>query len=101
MSMEARDIAHHTTSLSIVRSSPTAVASESVSSIVVSRLTQPVAYRTCALCWVGPCQLVGAVHRRAEPVSTAKPICSRCLVTFEMVAVQFGHHLRMRLDMWP
>ena len=71
-------------------------------SLVVARLPRDSARRgTCALCWAGPCQLAGSVRR--EPVdqfddAAERGICSRCLVTLEMLAVQFEPQLQLRVD---
>ena len=68
-------------------------------SLVVSRLDPVhVVYGTCTLCWTGPCELAGSVRTRTPADSTEKTICSRCLVTFEMLAVQFEPNLRLRVD---
>jgi hypothetical protein len=66
--------------------------------LVVSRIESNTVHAVCALCWVGPCQLLGEVRERSEPAAAARPICSRCLVTLEMLAVQFGHGLRLQVD---
>jgi hypothetical protein len=69
--------------------------------LVVSRFDVATAARgTCALCWSGPEQLAGAVHRRGSTATddAAKGICSRCLVTLEMLAVQFEPHLRLQIE---
>jgi len=72
-------------------------------SLVVYRVdSAQTTYGTCALCWAGPCQLAGSVRRR-DPAdraaeSTEQAICSRCLVTLEMLAVQFEPNLRLRVD---
>jgi hypothetical protein len=58
--------------------------------LVVSRLDSELGRDTCSLCWVGPSPLAGTVRKLWEPDASARLICSRCLVTLEMLAVQFG-----------
>jgi hypothetical protein len=41
------------------------------------------------------------VRERSAPDSRPKPICRRCLVTLEMLAVQFGADLRLQLETPP
>jgi hypothetical protein len=71
-------------------------------SLLVSRFSSDSElHGTCALCWAGPCQLAGSVRR--HPVNSLddaaeRGICSRCLVTLEMLAVQFEPQLRLRVD---
>lgn len=72
-------------------------------SLVVSRLERAHSrYGTCALCWAGPCPLDGSLRREesANPGAETheQSICSRCLVTLEMLAVQFEPNLRLRVD---
>jgi hypothetical protein len=68
-------------------------------SLVVSRLDRAhVTYGTCSLCWAGPGELAGSVQRHAPTDGTEQAICSRCLVTLEMLAVQFEPNLRLRID---
>jgi hypothetical protein len=50
----------------------------------------------CALCWSGPGPLAGSVRQHNE--DTLRAICSRCLVTLEMLAVQFDPQLRLRIE---
>jgi hypothetical protein len=69
--------------------------------LVVSRFDVTAAARgTCALCWSGPEQLAGSVHRRGSVFTEddAKGICNRCLVTLEMLAVQFEPELRLQIE---
>jgi hypothetical protein len=65
--------------------------------VVVSREAQPV-HAACALCWVGPSALPGAVRERAAMDSPPRFICGRCLVTLEMLAAQFGSDLRLQVE---
>jgi hypothetical protein len=69
------------------------------STIVVERTGPDSAdHGTCALCWTGPGPLAGSVRRdTANPVEF-RAICSRCLVTLEMLAVQFGFQLRLQVE---
>jgi hypothetical protein len=68
-------------------------------SLVVSRVDRAhVVYGTCSLCWTGPCELAGNVQRHLLADATEQAICSRCLVTLEMLAVQFEPNLRLRVD---
>jgi hypothetical protein len=69
--------------------------------LVVSRFDGATAPRgTCALCWSGPEQLAGSVHRRGSAATNddSKGICNRCLVTLEMLAVQFVPQLRLQIE---
>jgi hypothetical protein len=69
--------------------------------LVVSRFDiTTVEHGTCALCWSGPGQLAGSVHRRGSAATDddARGICSRCLVTLEMLAVQFEPQLRLQIE---
>jgi hypothetical protein len=63
------------------------------STIVVTRLGAGAAFGTCALCWLGPCELPGLVHGQHEA-----RVCGRCLVTLEMLALHFGAHLRVQVE---
>jgi len=69
------------------------------STILVERTSRNSAeHGTCALCWTGPGPLAGIVRRdTANPVE-ARAICSRCLVTLEMLAAQFGSQLRLQVE---
>jgi hypothetical protein len=71
------------------------------SGVVVSRLEADALRATCALCWVGPCDIAGLVSERAAADSLSRPICSRCLVTLEMLALHFGSDLRVQLETPP
>jgi hypothetical protein len=58
-------------------------------------------YGTCALCWSGPGALAGSVRRGSagQPYdNTTTGICSRCLVTLEMLAVQFDAELQLHIE---
>lgn len=57
-------------------------------------------YGTCTLCWHGPTFLAGSIHLHGTSAcdAAARGICSRCLVTLEMLAVQFDHHLRLQIE---
>jgi hypothetical protein len=65
--------------------------------LIVSRLDGAPQHGTCALCWSGPGELVGSVHRRGTH-DLNKGVCSRCLVTLEMLAVQFEPELRLQIE---
>lgn len=70
--------------------------------VVVARYTDRIEHDTCALCWTGPAPMAGSV-RRCDGVFTAgdvhaRNICSRCLVTLEMLAVQFDTELQVRVE---
>jgi hypothetical protein len=66
--------------------------------LVVTRHSAP-AHGTCALCWTGPGPLAGNVAPRdASQIDAALAICSRCLVTLEMLAVQFVPHLHLCIE---
>jgi len=70
--------------------------------VVVTRFADRTEHGTCALCWTGPAPLAGSVRRRdiAFPTSDvdARNICSRCLVTLEMLAVQFDTELQLHIE---
>jgi hypothetical protein len=67
--------------------------------VAVSRLdTLPPIQAPCALCWVGPGGVAGLVLERSAPDARPRPICSRCLVTLEMLAAQFGPDLRLQIE---
>jgi hypothetical protein len=55
---------------------------------------------TCALCWTGPGLMAGSVHHCSgtTPTDIDRPICSRCLVSLEMLAVQFAPNLRLSIE---
>lgn len=57
---------------------------------------------TCALCWTGPAPMAGSVRRRDTVLPAGDPaarnICSRCLVTLEMLAVQFDTELQLHIE---
>jgi hypothetical protein len=69
--------------------------------LVVTRFT-PGAERhgTCALCWTGPGLMAGSLHQRraTREAEEQRPICSRCLVSLEMLAVQFVSHLQLSIE---
>jgi hypothetical protein len=67
--------------------------------LVVSRFASAPEHGTCALCWSGPGPLVGSIRRRgAVNDDDLKDVCSRCLVTLEMLAVQFEPDLRLQIE---
>jgi hypothetical protein len=68
--------------------------------LVVSRFAMGAERGTCALCWTGPGPLAGSVRRQAATDAEAEPkgICGRCLVTLEMLAVQFEPQLRLCVE---
>jgi hypothetical protein len=67
--------------------------------LVVTRLPAGAERGTCALCWTGPGPLAGSVRQRATRADDAAlTICSRCLVTLEMLAVQFAPHVRLCVE---
>jgi hypothetical protein len=69
------------------------------STIIVERTSRNSAeHGTCALCWIGPGPLAGIVRRDTANAAEAKAICSRCLVTLEMLAAQFDSQLRLQID---
>jgi len=69
-----------------------------VCTIIVERTSRNSAeYGTCALCWTGPGPLAGIV-RRDTTSAEASAICSRCLVTLEMLAVQFDCQLQLHVE---
>jgi hypothetical protein len=53
---------------------------------------------TCALCWTGSGPLPGIVCRDTGNSADAIAICSECLVTLEMLTVQFGSRLRLHIE---
>jgi hypothetical protein len=69
--------------------------------VAVARLESSPVQAACALCWLGPGDVAGLVRERSAPDSRPKPICRRCLVTLEMLAVQFGADLRLQLETPP
>jgi hypothetical protein len=69
--------------------------------VAVSRLEQYPVQAPCALCWVGPADVAGLVLERSAPDARPKPICSRCLVTLEMLAAQFGSDVRLQVETTP
>jgi hypothetical protein len=69
------------------------------SAIIVERTSRTSAeHGTCALCWTGPEPLAGTVRRAIANAAEARAICSRCLVTLEMLAVQFDSQLQLRIE---
>jgi hypothetical protein len=67
--------------------------------IVVERTSPNSAeHGTCALCWTGPGPLAGIVRRDTANAAEARAICSRCLVTFEMLAAQFDSRLDLHIE---
>jgi hypothetical protein len=97
---------HHTVAFpeTVQRQSSVATRAEParpyVSTIIVERTTSAAAeLGTCALCWSGPGPLAGTVRRdTAATTADARAICSRCLVTLEMLAVQFDSQLRLHIE---
>jgi hypothetical protein len=74
-------------------------ARQSGTTIIVQRSSRySVQHGTCALCWVGPGPLAGIVRRDTASAAENRAICSRCLVTLEMLAVQFGFQLRLQVE---
>jgi hypothetical protein len=65
-------------------------------SLVVSRDHHNVR-GTCALCWAGPEPMAGSVRPIGAPAAS-QPICSRCLVTLEMLATLFDAELRLHVE---
>jgi hypothetical protein len=65
--------------------------------LIVSRDESTTRHGVCALCWSGPGPLAGSVCPRHAP-DQSKAICSRCLVTLEMLAVQFDPQLRLHIE---
>jgi hypothetical protein len=69
------------------------------STIIVERTSRTSAqHGTCVLCWTGPGPVAGIVRRDTANAAEARAICSRCLVTFEMLAVQFDCQLQLRIE---
>jgi len=69
------------------------------STIIVERTSGNSAeHGTCALCWAGPGPLAGIVRRDTANAAEARAICSRCLVTLEMLAAQFDSQLRLQIQ---
>jgi catechol 2,3-dioxygenase-like lactoylglutathione lyase family enzyme len=69
------------------------------STIIVKRTSRnSAAHGTCALCWTGPGPLAGIVRRDTANAAEARAICSRCLVTLEMLAAQFDSQLRLQIE---
>jgi hypothetical protein len=71
--------------------------------VIVARYTDDhIEHGTCALCWTGPAPMAGSVRRRdrvfAAGDAAARNICSRCLVTLEMLAVQFDTELQLHIE---
>jgi hypothetical protein len=58
--------------------------------LVVTRTEIGAVSGTCALCWSGPGPLAGSVRQRGVVTDSTRRICSRCLVTLEMLALQFA-----------
>ena len=67
-------------------------------SLVVYRLQNNLPATECALCWAGPGPAAAAVRERSASPESARLICHRCLVTVEMLAVQFGAELRLAVE---
>jgi hypothetical protein len=70
------------------------------STVVVERASRNSAeHSTCALCWTGPRPMAGSVRRDTANAAEASAICSRCLVTLEMLAAaQFDFPLRLQIE---
>ena len=67
--------------------------------IIVERTSRNSAeHGICALCWTGPGPLAGIVRRQPVIAAEARAICSRCLVTLEMLAVQFDCQLQLHIE---
>jgi hypothetical protein len=67
------------------------------STVVVERFATRPEQGTCALCWSGPAPMAGTVHRLGA-VAEHRLICSRCMVTLEMLAVQFDSNLHLHIE---
>jgi hypothetical protein len=67
------------------------------STVVVERFATRTEHGTCALCWSGPTAMAGTVHRLGASAEH-RLICSRCMVTLEMLAVQFDSNLRLHIE---
>lgn len=70
-------------------------------SIMVSRLEAEAPTVECALCWGGPIRAAAIVRERSAEPNSGRLICSRCLVTLEMLAAQFGAELRLTVEGAP
>jgi hypothetical protein len=69
------------------------------STIMVERTRHNSAeHGTCALCWTGTGPLAGSVGLDTAKPAEARAICSRCLVTLEMLAAQFGCQVRLQIE---
>lgn len=70
--------------------------------VVVARYTDRIEHGTCALCWTGPAPMAGSVRRRNTGLPAGdvdvRNICSRCLVSLEMLAVQFDTELQLHIE---
>jgi hypothetical protein len=66
-------------------------------SLVVERIAAP-EVGTCALCWSGPGPLAGRVRQLHARPREVRQLCSRCLVALEMLAAQFGPHVRLAIE---
>lgn len=66
--------------------------------IVVTRLESEAHVTECSLCWSGPGHAAASVHERSTMPEAGRLICSRCLVTLEMLAVQYGAELRLAVE---
>lgn len=67
-------------------------------SVVVSRLEAEAPTAECALCWGGPGRVVAVVRERSSAPESGRLLCSRCLITLEMLAAQFGVELRIAIE---
>jgi hypothetical protein len=69
------------------------------STVIVERARRSSTERgTCALCWIGPGPMAGSVRRDTANPAEASAICSRCLVTLEMLAARFDFPVRVEIQ---
>jgi hypothetical protein len=82
-----------------VPAAPTPARPAEVALVVTRSSDDTPSHGTCALCWTGPGPLAGSVAQRgATETDHTLSICSRCLVTLEMLAVQFLPHLHLCIE---
>ena len=82
-----------------VLAAPAPARPDEVALVVTRSSDNTPAHGTCALCWTGPGPLAGSVAQRgAREQDATLSICSRCLVTLEMLAVQFVPHLHLCIE---
>ncbi len=69
------------------------------STIIVERASCNFAeHGTCALCWTGPGPLAGSMRRDTANAAEVSAICSRCLVTLELLAARFDSQVQLRIE---